>query len=326
MMRIVQRIVAPLLSGALVATAGSARAADAKSYPNKPITLVVQASAGGGSDIFARGIAAAIEKHKLLPQIVAVENKPGGSGAVAFAYVAGKKGDPYYLLNASASFLATPLMGRSPVNYKSFTPIASLAYDEFVLFVKADSKYKTAQDIITAAKAKPKTVMAGGSMLGASDSICVYMMEKSGGVKFNYITFPGGSDVNTAILGGHVDFGVGNPGDALELAKAGKVRLLGVFSEKRLRQAPDLPTMKEQGIDAVFMQGRGIVAPAGIGAAERQILQDTLLKYTKTPDWKNYLEENMLTEAWMDGPTYAKWLEEWDGKYAKILKEMGAIK
>lgn len=317
--------VASLFGVALGLVAGPAVAAEVK-YPNKPITLVVQASAGGGSDIFARGIAAGFEKHKLLPQIIAVENKTGGSGAVAFAYVAGKKGDPYYLLNASASFLGVPLMGRSPVNYKSFTPVASLAYDEFVLFVKADSKFKTAQDVVAAAKGKPKTVMAGGSMLGASDSICVYLMEKAGGVKFNYITFPGGSDVNTAILGGHVDFGVGNPADALELAKAGKVRLLGVFAEKRLRQMPELPTMKEQGIDAVFMQGRGIVMPAGVGAAERQTVEDALLKYTKTQDWKTYLETNMLTEAWLDGPAYARWLDEWNGKYAVILKEMGAIK
>jgi len=91
--------------------------------------------AGGGSDIFARTLAAAADKNKLLPQPIVVENKPGGSGGIAFAYVAGKKNDPYYLLTAVTSFLTTPLMGLTPVRSQRLHPIANFAFDEYMLMV-----------------------------------------------------------------------------------------------------------------------------------------------------------------------------------------------
>src|SRR5512133_2399185 len=102
---------------------GIGTAFSAGKYPDKPVTIIVHASAGGGSDMFARTIAQAIEKNKLLPQPVVVENKPGGSGGIAFAYVAGKKKDPYYILTAATSFMTTPLMGITSVGLKDFTPI-----------------------------------------------------------------------------------------------------------------------------------------------------------------------------------------------------------
>jgi putative tricarboxylic transport membrane protein len=166
----------------------------------------------------------------------------------------------------------------------------------------------------------------GGTSLGSSDSICAYMIEKAAGVQFNFIVFNGGGEVNAALLGGHVDMAMANPGEALEHYKAGKVRLLGVFSEKRLASAPDVPTMKEQGINAVYVQNRGISAPADIPADARKVLEEASLKYRKTETFKKYCEDNMLSEAWMDSAALGKFLEEWNAKYAVILKDMGLIK
>ena len=188
-----------------------------------------------------------LKKINCFPQPLVVENKPGGSGGIAFAYVAGKKKDPYYLVTAVTSFLTTPLMGKSPVGLKDFTPIANFAFDEYMLMVNANSKYKSVKEIIADAKARPQKITVGGTQLGSSDSICAYLIEKAAGVKFNYVVFNGGGEVNAALLGGHIDMAVSNPGEALELYKAGKVKLLGVFAEKRLAGAPDVPTMKEQG-------------------------------------------------------------------------------
>src|SRR3989339_1363941 len=228
----------------VVVGAGSAMAAG--NFPEKPVTIIVHAGAGGGSDIFARTLSAAVEKEKLFPQPLVVENKPGGSGAIAFAYVAGKKKDPYYMVTAVTSFLTTPLMGKAPVGLKDFTPIANFAFDEYMLMVGANSKYKSVKDIIADAKANPKKITVGGTQLGSSDSICAYLVEKAAGIQFNYVVFNSGGEVNAAVLGGHVDVMVANPGEALELYKAGKVRILGVYSEKRLAGAPDVPTMKEE--------------------------------------------------------------------------------
>ncbi len=308
-------------------TAPTAVPQPATKFPEKPVTLVVHAAAGGGSDIFARTLSSAFEKEKLLPQPIVVENKAGGSGAVAFAYVAGKKGDPYFMLTAVTSFLTTPMQGLSQVAYTDFTPLANFAFDEYMLMVKAESKYKTMKELIDDAKTKPaKTITAGGTQLGSADSICVYLIEKATGVKFNFIVFNSGGEVNAALLGGHIDLAVTNPGEALELAKGSKVRNLGVFAEKRLAGAPDVPTMKEQGIDATYVQNRGLVAPGTIPAAERKVLEDALLKYTKTDIFKKYIQDNLLTESWMDGATFGKWLDSENTRYLPIMKDMGLIK
>ena len=113
---------------------------------------------------------------------------------------------------------------------------------------------------------------------------------------------------------------------AHQMVKAGKVRSLGVFAEKRLAGWPDLPTLKEQGVDAVYVQNRGIVAPGGFPADARKVLQDAMKKYYDGATFKKYTKDNFLTEAWMDGETFGKWLESENTRYAGILKEMGLIK
>ena len=310
----------------LFVVVGAGNALGAGPYPSKPITLIVHAGAGGGSDIFSRTLAAGFEKDKLLPQPIVVENKPGGSGAIAFAYVAGKKKDPYFLLTAVTSFMTTPLMGLTPVGLKDFTPIANFAFDEYMLMVNPKSKYKSVKDIIADAKANPKKITVGGTQLGSSDSVCAYLIEKAAGVQFNYIVFNGGGEVNAALLGGHIDMAVSNPGEALELFKAGKVKLLGVYSDKRLPGAPDVPTMKEQGVNVTYVQNRGLVAPADIPVDARKVLEEAFAKYMKTDIFKKYLVDNMLSAGWMDGVTFSKWLEGENTKYAVIVKDMGLMK
>ncbi len=324
-MRTSVRRVAVMLAAVLAGLAAVA-GVQAAAFPEKPITLVVHAGAGGGSDIFARTLAAAFEKEKILPQPIVVENKPGGSGAIAFAYVGGKKNDPYFLLTAVTSFLTTPILRKSQVEYKDFTPIANFAFDEYMVIVKADSKYKSMKDIVSDAKANPKKITVGGTQLGSSDSICAYLIEKAAGIQLNYVVFNSGGEVNAALMGGHIGIAVANPGEALELSKANKVRTLGVFSEKRLAGAPDVPTLKEQGLDAIYVQNRGLVAPGGIPGDARTVLEQAMLKYSKTDIYKKYVKENMLSEAWMDGPAFGKWLDAENVRYREVLKAMGVLK
>jgi putative tricarboxylic transport membrane protein len=194
-----------------------------------------------------------------------------------------------------------------------------------MVVVKADSKYKTMQELLQDAKARPKAVKAGGTSLGSSDSICVYLIQKAGGVEFNFIVFNSGGEVMDGLMSGSVDLAIANPGEALKLAQAGQVRILGVFAEKRLVGAPDIPTLKEQGLDAVYVQNRGLVAPGEIPESARKVLEDALYQYTQTESYKKYISDNLLTDAWMDGPTFASWLEDWNARYATILKDMGVI-
>jgi putative tricarboxylic transport membrane protein len=240
--------------------------------------------------------------------------------------VASKRKDPYYLVTANPGFLTTPLMGLTPVGLKDFTPIANLVFDPYVVVTGANTKYKSMKDLIADAKANPKKVTVGGGDIGNTDSICTDMIERAAGVKFNYVGFAGGGDVTVAVIGGHVDFGINNPGEALELYKAGKVRLLGVFSEKRLAAAPEIPTLQEQGIDALFVQNRGLYAPADIPADARKTLEEALFKYTKTDTFKKYVNENMLIESWMDSATFGKYFEKLNEQLAVTLNGMGLLK
>jgi putative tricarboxylic transport membrane protein len=180
--------------------------------------------------------------------------------------------------------------------------------------------------MIAFAKANPKKMTVGGTQLGSFDSVCSYLLEKAAGVQLNYIVFNSGGEVNAALMGGHIDLAVSNPGEALELAKANKVRLLGVYSEKRLAGAPDVPTLKEQGLDVTYVQNRGLVAPAGIPEDARKTVEEAFQKYMKSETFKKYVAENMLSEAWMDGPTFGKWLDKEHARYSELLKEMGLLK
>jgi len=304
--------------------------AEAPTYPEHDITLIIQASPGGGSDLFARIFANAVTTHKLLPVAIVPENMPGASGAVAYAYVAEKVGDPYYILNASGTFITTPILGEgtdaAKVNYTNFTPIAALALDEMVIAVKTDSKYATLTDLIDVAKAQPDAIIAGGTEFGSPDSICYYLLEKETGAKFNYVVFDGGDEVNAALLGGNIDVAIGNPGDFMELYKGGKIRLIGSFSEERLASLSEVPTVKEQGINAVYQLTRGFAAPKDIPAEALTVLEKVVQDYMQTPEWKEYIAENSLTEKYMDSQEFTKFLADSTTMHTEILKEMGVIK
>ena len=314
------------LCGVLVLALLVLGTAGAAGFPDQPIQLVVQSSAGGGSDLFARTLAALVEKEKLLPQPIVVENKAGGSGMVAFSYVAGKRRNPYFLLTAGPGLIAVPIARKATVTYRDFTPIANFAFDDFIVVVRNDPRFKSVADLVAEAKANPKRVLAGGTQVGSTDSMGTYLFEKAAGVQFNYISFTGAGEVNAALMGGHVDLAMLNPGEALELAKAKKVRVLCVMAEKRHPGAADVPTCREQGVDVVWRQHRGLAAPADIPADARTVLEEALFKSTQTAGFKKYLEDNSITEGWMDGRTFGAWMERESLRYEEVLTGMGLVK
>lgn len=296
-------------------------------YPEKPITLVVGSGPGAGSDTVCRVVAASFKKYNLLPQPLVVENKVGGSHGVAMAYVAGKKKDPYYLMLTTTLFVLTPLQTKLPVNYKDFTPIANLSFDDFVLMVNANSKFKTLKEVVDYARANPEKVTMGGAHPGGAESINTYRFEQAAGIKFKYVAFSGGGDTQVALLGGHIDMASGNPGEVIELVRANKVRVLAVIADKRLAAMPDVPTIKEQiGVNVAGGMWRGVVAPAGIPDDARKTLTDAFFKYSQTEDYKKYHKDNMITEGYLDGPAFLKYLDGKNAGFVTELKAMGLLK
>ena len=299
----------------------------AQSFLTRPIEFVCHAAAGGGSDIQARFIQSVIEKEKLCSQTVAVVNRAGGGGAIAFAYVAGKKGDPLFWLTATTSFLTTPLLGKSKYTYKDFTPITNLAYDDFLVTVRVDTPWKTMKDLVEDAKKRPGQIRTGGTYAPGTDALIDHLIGKEAGIKFNYIPFKSGGEAMIALLGGNIDMFYPNPGEALAQMEAKKVRILGVASAKRLAGAPSIPTLKELGYNVSMQQIRSIAAPKDIPKEAVKYYEELFKKLANSATWKEkYIKENLLT--W-DYTNSAETQKLWDSNNefcAKTMKEMGVIK
>jgi putative tricarboxylic transport membrane protein len=316
--------IAAAIAFAPAATVLAAQAAAWK--PDKPVEFVVQAAAGGGSDIFARTIAKILADEKIVTVPINVVNKPGGSGAIAYSYVNGKKGDPHLIASMTVGYLTTPIQGHSPVSYKNFTNTAVLAVEDYVGVVRADSPYKTLKDLIEAAKKKPNGIRVGGSSPSGSDAIIEHRLEKAAGVQLNFIVFQSGGEVNAALLGGNVDFASPNPSEATELMKAGRLRALAMFSPERLGNWKDVPTAKELGYNVTLDQFRGVIAAGGITKEQAQFWEDAMVKMSKTAGFKKYLDDNGLRPLTKVGAEALKYLEEENKSYTEILTELGIVK
>ncbi|HEY2933898.1 MAG TPA: tripartite tricarboxylate transporter substrate binding protein [Acidobacteriota bacterium] len=270
------------------------------SFPEKPIEFTVPFAAGGGSDIMARTIAAIIEKEKILPQPLVVVNRAGASCVLGYMHVGQKTGDPYALTTATNSFVIQPLLGKMKLDYREYTLIAGLALDEFVLVVPANSPHRTVRDLIDAARRAPKNVKVGGSSAPSIDSIITHLVEKATGTQFNFIAFKSGGEVMTNLLGSHIDVASANPGEALTQIQAKKARVLAAASAKRLASLPDVPTLRESGIDVVATQWRGVAAPKGLPKEAEAALVSAFKRLSDSKMWQeNYLKENNLTPQYM---------------------------
>lgn len=294
--------------------------------PARPIEIVVQAAAGGGSDIFARKIGDVLTKDKLVTQPISVVNKSGGSGAVAYNYMVQKKGDPHFLATVTLSYLTTPLQEKPGYTYTDFSNLITLAVDDFIAVVAADSKYQSLGDLITAAKAKPKEIKVGGTQLGSSDSIIPALIEQAAGVQFNYVVFGSGALANAALLGGTVDWVASNPSEAKALIDGKKLRAVAAFSPDPLKGYESVKTAKAQSIDVVWEQFRGVIAPGGLTPEQRAYWTKALTDMTKSAEWSKYLEDNTLRPLVKSGADAEKYVEATNAATKTVLTKLGLVK
>jgi putative tricarboxylic transport membrane protein len=299
----------------------------AGAFPERPIEFTVPFAAGGGSDIMARTIAAIMEQDKILPQPLVVVNRPGASGVLGYMHVGQKAGDPYALTTATSSFIIQPLLGKMKLSHRDYTLVAGLALDEFVLVVPAASPYRTVGDLVDAARKAPKSVKVGGTSVPSIDSIITHLLEKATGVQLNFIAFKSGGEVMTNLLGGHIDVAAANPGEALTQIQARRARVLAAASERRLDTLPDVPTLREAGIDVVVTQWRGVAAPKGLPKDAETALVDAFRRLSQSKTWQEkYMKENNLTPFYLAPAEFARHLDAEAERMGRILREMGALK
>jgi len=319
MTRILTTFFATALSVAMI---GSACAAF---EPKRPIEIVVHTAPGGGNDVLARAIAAITEKEKLLPVRIQVINRPGGNGAVAAAYLAEKRGEAHTIGLITTNWIIGPLVtAEAKVTLQDLTPIAQLVLEPAVVVVRSDAPYKAMKDFIDAAKDRPGQLKQSGGSLTARDSVMRQVLQNATGARWAFISFPGGGERISALLGGHVDMMIIEPQEAGENIRAGKMRVLAQVAATRLPGFPDVPTLKEAGYDVVLVpQLRGAVAPPGTPPEVVAFWRDFLRRLTQTPSWRKYLEDNQFEDGFLTGPAFVHAIDETTRQLRRLLPEAG---
>ncbi|WP_431047934.1 Bug family tripartite tricarboxylate transporter substrate binding protein [Roseateles sp. L2-2] len=302
--------------------------------PTKAVELVVPFSPGGASDQMARVIQAIATKYKLIEQPIVIQNKAGASGAEGIMDVKSSARDPHKLLVGSTAIFTVPLATALPFSWRDLTPVAMVAQDEFVLWVNADTPYKTPKEYLDAVKAKPDTFKMGGTSSKREDQVITANIEQNAGVKFTYIPYKGGGEASTQLVGKHIDSNVNNPSESIAQWRAHQVRALCVFDSSRIEFKAkvteqqgwsDIPTCKEMGLDVQYTMLRGFFLPGGVGKEQAAFYGEVLKKIVETPDWKEYLERNALKPEFSVGKPFVDFLEQDETRHREIMKKAGFL-
>lgn len=320
---------APSTGGGSNTTNNQGSSAPAGFVPTKDIEFVVPYSPGGGSDINARTLAQVIKNEKLVDKNMIIVNKPGGTGAVGNAYTFSKKGDPHTIMTWVSGQQAATVVNKAEVSLKDLTPIATLALDSFLVLVKANSPYKTFDDLVKAAKANPEKITIGGAGATQEDYLIYHMINKHAGAKLKYVTFNSGGEAMTALIGGHIDVVSSNPNEVIAQIEAGELRALAATSEERLASPLDkISNFKELGYPEIQLtQFRAVAGPPGMPQEAVKYWEDVFKKVSESKDWQdNYIKKYHLKSDFKNAEESKKYFEEALNMYLEIHKEAGTIK
>jgi putative tricarboxylic transport membrane protein len=290
------------------------------------LKMMIPANPGGGWDSTGRALGKALQEAGAAS--VSYDNKGGAAGAIGLAqFVNGNKGDPNALMVMGAVMLGGIITGKPPVSLSQATPLARLTSEYNVFVLPADSKLKTMKDVVEQMKKDPGSVKWGGGSRGSTEHIAAAMIAREVGVdpsKINYVAFRGGGEATAAILGGNVTVGGSGYSEFAEYIKAGKMKAIAVTSEARLKGV-DAPTLKEQGINVVIGNWRGVYGAPGITAEQRKALVDLIVKATKTKSWAEAMEKNGWTPAMLTGGEFETFVDNEFASLRAVMAKSGMI-
>ena len=276
------------------------------------VKMMVPANPGGGWDTTGRALGKALVDSGAAAT-VSYDNKGGAAGALGLAqFVNGSKGDPNALMVMGAVMLGGLITGKPPVSLSQATPIARLSSEYNVFVVPAASPFKTMNEVIEQLKKDPGSVKWGGGSRGSTEHIAAAMIAREVGAdpaKINYVAFRGGGEATAAVLGGNVTIGGSGYSEFAEYITTGKMRALAVTSGTRLAGV-NIPTLKEQGINVVIGNWRGVYGAPGITPAQRQALTEMVLKAVKSKSWLEASEKNNWTAAVLTGAAFEKFVDD----------------
>ncbi|MEU9832682.1 tripartite tricarboxylate transporter substrate binding protein [Streptosporangium sp. NPDC048047] len=315
-----------LAAGGCGATAEKGTGAAAGGGPVTGLRLMVPNTPGGGYDTTARTAAKVMEDAKIASG-VQVFNLPGAGGTVGLQRMINEKGNGKLAMQMGLGVVGASYTSKSEATLSQTTPLAKLIEEAGAIVVSKDSPYRTIEDLVAAWKKDPKKVtVGGGSSPGGPDHLLPMRLAKVVGIdprQVNYVSYDGGGELLPAILGDKVGFGASGYSEFLDQVNAGQLRVLAVTSTEPVPVLKDVPTLKASGIDLVFTNWRGIVAPPGIGDADRRMWTDALTRMHDSQQWKAELTKRGWTDSFVTGDAFAAYLAEQDKSVASILAELG---
>jgi len=317
----------PVLLLTAVAVLFTTNAVAADWQPKKPVEFVIMAGPGGGADKMARLMQTVIEKHKFSRKPFIPVNKPGGSGAEALVHLKGKTGDDHTIMVTLNSFYTTPL--RQPklrVDPLSFTPVARMAEDTFLLWVHKDSGIKNLDQFVAAAKAKGKDWIMAGTGKAQEDELLTNFLNSTYGLNMRYVPYKGGGRVAKELAGKHADSTVNNPSEQLGFYQAGNTVPLAAFTKKRLPLFPDVPTFTELGHSYVYYMQRSVVGTPGMSKKAAEYYRKVFAKVYKSKEWQDYKKKKSLLGDFITGNELKAYWKREMANHKTLLREIGEIK
>jgi len=290
------------------------------------LKMMIPANPGGGWDQTGRALGAAMQSAKVV-QSIQFDNKGGAAGTIGLAqFVNASKGDPHAMLVGGMVMVGGIVLNKSPVDLTMVTPVARLTSEYLVVVVPANSPHKTMGDLVKMFKAEPGKVSWNGGSAGGSDHILAGLIAKAVGgdpSKVNYVASKGGGDQVANVVGGHVTAGIAGLGEFAEHIKGGRMRALGVSSPAKLE---NIPSLKEQGIDVVLGNWRGVFGAPNITAAQRDSLIAAVKTATESASWKEAVSKYGWDAVFLPGDQYKAFVEEDTKRIAGILESLGMKK
>ena len=281
----------------------------AQAYPARPIEVIVHTSAGSGGDVVSRAMAEIVRREKFLPQPLMVVNRVGGAGALAYNFFKTKRGDPYFLLSVTGTILVMAYRPDMNIGLENYAPVALMTVDPQTIMVPANSPYRTFKDLVEAARKAPDTLVAATTSVSGTGRMVVYLIEKAvPGAKFRFVTFKGGGDAVTATAGGHTTFTTENLSEGVAFVEAKTLRVLAISADRRLPQAPDVPTLQELGYPITAGTIRGFTFTAGVPKEAVTTMEAALEKVHKSPEWKEIVKRNIFQDVFMGSAAFTKFL------------------
>jgi tripartite-type tricarboxylate transporter receptor subunit TctC len=326
-MKIAKAAGAAALAVALLTSASLSSLAQAADWkPRKPVEFVIMAGPGGGADKMARLMQTIVEKHDLSSRPLIPVNKPGGSGAEALVYLKQKTGDDHVIMVTLNSFYTTPLRQAAlDVDISTYTPVARMAKDTFLLWVHNDSGITTVDEFVTAAKQQGKEWKMAGTGRAQEDELLTRFLNKTYSLDINYVPFKGGGAVAKQLAGKHVNSTVNNPSEALGFYEAGTVRALASFTPERLPLFPDTPTFKELGVDHSYFMQRSVVGAPGMSPEAAAFYQGVFRKVYESPEWQDYMKKKSLRGDFLTGDALMEYWINGRALHQQMLKDIGDL-